>query len=342
MSANAPLPNPDADLVTALQGVFADLPGPFRSLGGVRTEWWDAALLDPARYVLSRPGKGIRARTLERSWELAGGEASGPPELLPVVIELLHVGSLIVDDIEDDSRTRRGRPALHRRFGLPLALNTGNWLYFAALTVLSRSSLPPDVRLALYEHVSVALMRCHQGQALDLSTRITSIRRSDVPGLVDASTRLKTGSLMELSASMGARAAGGSPAATSAIGAFGLELGVGLQMLDDWSGIAVEARREKGREDVRLARPTWPWAWLAARADEFSFMETVRQAREISVEWEADRVVDRLRLQLADVAPVEIGAQLAKALARLQVGLPEGCDLAAVRDDLDELRGAFG
>ncbi|MDH3423758.1 MAG: polyprenyl synthetase family protein, partial [Gemmatimonadota bacterium] len=179
---------------------------------------------------------------LRRAWELSGGKADGPPELLLVLIELLHAGSLIIDDIEDDSQIRRGRPALHRLHGLPLALNTGNWLYFLALAVLARSGQSPDVRLALYEDVSMALMRCHQGQALDLSVRVTDLRRAEVSELVATSTRLKTGSLMELAATLGARSAEAPADQVVTMSAFGAELGVALQMLDDWSGIRLEAR----------------------------------------------------------------------------------------------------
>ena len=209
MTAPAPLSGLDADLVGSLTELFRDAYASLSPPDLAHSQALDTALLDPARDILSRSGKGFRARTLERSWQLAGGSVDGPPELLPVVIELLHVGSLIIDDIEDDSRLRRGMPALHRQYGLPLALNTANWLYFVSLALVSRTPLPPQVRLALYEDISVTLMRCHQGQALDLSVRVTDSRQSEVSGLVECSTRLKTGSLMQLASTLGARAAGG-------------------------------------------------------------------------------------------------------------------------------------
>ena len=342
MKSTAFLPRPDEDLVALMTGLFGTLPDSIWAADGLEQRIWDTALLDPALDMLSRSGKGVRAMLLSRAWELSGGSADGPPELLLVMIELLHVGSLIIDDIEDDSRLRRGRPALHRLHGLPLALNTGNWLYFLAMAVLARSQQAPDVRLALYEDVSLALMRCHQGQALDLSVRVTSLQRADVPELVATSTRLKTGSLMQLAATLGARSANAPQARLAAVSAFGAELGVALQMLDDWSGINSEARREKGREDVRHARLTWPWAWLAAIDDDLSYRQTVRQVREISLDWEADLVLERLRALLAPVAPGEIRAQLAKALEGLASGLGEGTDLSGIRSDLAELEQAYG
>jgi geranylgeranyl pyrophosphate synthase len=341
MSLTARLLEPDAGLTSALRELFEKVPGSFETEEEFDPRFWDSALLDPARDILGRTGKGLRARLLECSWQLAGGGPEGPPELLPVVIELLHVGSLVIDDIEDDSPLRRGEPALHRRYGLPLALNTGNWLYFLPLALLSRLPLSDELRLALYSDISVALLRCHEGQALDLSVRITSVRRSDVPGLVAGATRLKTGALMQLAAMVGARAAGGSPTRIEAIGRFGAELGVGVQMLDDWSGIGIDGRRDKGVEDIKLARPTWPWAWLALEDDELVYAELVRQVRRLSIDWEAERVLERLRTLLGSQAPGLIREHLDAALKGLATVVGECPELDDLRADVEELVRAF-
>ncbi len=261
--------------------------------------------------------------------------------MLPLTIELLHVGSLVIDDIEDDSRTRRGEPTLHRRYGLPLALNTGNWLYFLAYGLVSKLPLSDQIRLALYEDMSLGLLRCHQGQALDLSVRITEVPRARVPDIVRATTRLKTGALMRLAATLGARAAGGAPACVSVIGEYGTELGVGLQMLDDWSGLSVEERRDKGLEDLRLARPTWPWAWLAESADEFRYAELNREARRASIEWEVARVRSVLSETLAPVARERVRGQLGSTISVLRSGLGDVEGLSEVRDELEALERAY-
>lgn len=328
-------------LTSSLRELFEELPGSLEAETKIDPQLWDAALLDPARDILGRSGKGLRARLLACAWQLAGGEAGGPPELLPLIIELVHAGSLVIDDIEDDSPWRRGEPALHRRYGLPVALNTGNWLYFLPLALLSRLPLAPEVRLALYQDISVALLRCHEGQALDLSVRITSLRRREAAELVASATRLKTGSLMQLSAVMGARAAGGSPAEIETIGRFGSDLGVGLQMLDDWSGIGVADRRDKGVEDIRLARPTWPWAWLALEDDELTYAELIRQVRGLTIDWEAERVLERLRTVLGPKAPGLIQAHLDLALGGLLEAVGDCPELSNLRSDVDELVRAF-
>ena len=169
---------------------------------------WNHALLDPLRDFLGRPSKGFRARLLEPGFRLGGGGDAAPPRELPLLVEILHAGSLIIDDIEDDSAQRRGAPTLHRRHGVPLALNAGNWLYFWAHGLLSRAALGDVARLAAYERLTECLMRCHQGQALDLTVRVGELPQAEVPVVVQAITRLKTGSLLGLATALGAVAAG--------------------------------------------------------------------------------------------------------------------------------------
>lgn len=325
----------------ALQEIFEGLADPLELEDRVGGGFWDAAFLDPLRDILSRPGKRFRGQLTEHTWGLAGGDPERFPPALARAVELLHAGSLVIDDIEDDSRTRRGQPTLHRRYGLPLALNTGNLLYFLALEHLARIPISEEGRASLYDDVTSALVRCHQGQALDLSVRITEERRTDVFALVDAATRLKTGSLMRLAAVLGVRAAGGDPELREVLGRFGTELGVGLQMLDDWSGISIDSRREKGIEDIQLARPTWPWAWLAEAGDELAYAETARQARALSIEWQADRVRERLESLLSPAAPDLIRGQLDRALSGLDGALGESAEVAAIEDEVEGLVRAF-
>jgi geranylgeranyl pyrophosphate synthase len=262
---------------------------------------WHRVLLGPAHDFLRRPGKQLRARLCTAAWSLAGGDPGGPPPELPALVELFHAGSLIIDDIEDGSRERRGDFSLHVRHGLPVALNTGNWLYFVALDLIGRLPLPAEARFSLYRAASTTLVSCHQGQALDLALTVGAVPAYEIAGVVAMTTRLKTASLMELAATMGALAAGGAAAVVTALGAFGGELGIGLQMLDDLSGLGA-AKRHKGREDLRLLRLTWPWAWLAednpARVGDL--LSRLHEARCVSGEMEeADAAIDRVCEALA-------------------------------------------
>jgi geranylgeranyl pyrophosphate synthase len=194
----------------------------------------------------------------------------------------------------------------------------------------------------LHAELSEAVILCHQGQALDLSARIASIPMSDMPSLVQHSTQLKTGSLMRLSAILGARAANASAGRLRELARFGAEIGLGLQMLDDWSGICVEERRHKGIEDIKLQRPTWPWAWLALRGDEISYAKLVGEAHRVRIDWEAEGLLLRLRAQLEETASNRIHAHLSAAFESLEDAMGSSAALDELRDEVDRLERAFG
>jgi len=330
---------PNTGLATLVTELFEQLPDVDGN--ALESGVWDEALLDPARDILDRSGKGLRARLLERCFELAGGYRDELPELLPVLIELLHVGSLVIDDIEDDSPVRRGKPALHRRYGLPIALNTGNWFYFLPLALLSRVHLDDTLRLQLYQDISQALLRCHKGQALDLAINVARVSQSDLPGLVTRSTCLKTGSLMGLAATIGARSAGAPAKQVAAFARFGRELGTGLQMLDDWSSVSVEKRAHKGLEDVSLGRLTWPWAWLAQALDPPRFANLAARAADAD-QAHALSVMATMREELKATAPRRIHEHLANTIGDLQTVLGPAADLGPLKHDLESMERAYG
>ena len=122
-------------------------------------------------------------------------------------VELLHAASLVIDDIQDGSQERRGRPSLHATYGSPIAINVANWLYFEALAGLSAAAPLPDGHpqgpaLALQRGTTV-MSRCHMGQALDLAaSRPETIAAlldgadGDADAYYDLAAKLKTAELM--------------------------------------------------------------------------------------------------------------------------------------------------
>jgi geranylgeranyl pyrophosphate synthase len=292
---------------------------------------WERALLGPAREFLRRPGKQFRARLVQAGWTLAGGEPPAGPSELGLAVELIHAGALIVDDVQDCALTRRGGPALHRMVGVPLALNTGGWLYFLPLSLVERAGLDPEIAAVIQRHMQRAMLICHEGQALDLSLHVTDLDQCEVAGVVAETTARKTASLTELAAAMGALAAGATPARVEQLGCFGRELGVGLQMLDDLGSLTSPARAEKAAEDLCGARPTWPWAWAALDYGPAAYLELVRHARDVA------RGADPLALARKLAARVgESGRKRAQEqLARAFVGLRSDCAAPATVDDVE-------
>jgi geranylgeranyl pyrophosphate synthase len=240
------------------------------AVGSVRESHWEDTLLAPVREILSRPGKAIRASLVEAGYALVR-RGERPPTAAVALVELLHSGSLIVDDIEDDSPVRRGGRAIHRIFGLPTALNSANWMYFLAVEQIDRLSLSPEAALALHRRVNRTLLDCHRGQALDLGMRIGEVGRTEIPSLVVETTLLKTGALTALAMAVGVTAAGATLEQVECAERFGRDLGLALQQLDDMGNLLSKSAGRKRHEDLFHGRLTWPWAWAAETLDALSF-----------------------------------------------------------------------
>jgi geranylgeranyl pyrophosphate synthase len=302
---------------------------------------WQRAVHAPVHDFVERPSKALRAALAARCYELAGGSAPYPEEL-GAIVEILHAGSLIIDDIEDGSTSRRGRPALHALHGVPVALNAGNWMYFWALDLVARLPLSEAVQLSLYRWLSRTLLRCHHGQGLDLTSNVYASPQRDTPALVRATTELKTGALMELAAVLGALGAGAAPALADEFACFGREVGVALQMLDDVGGLVSEKRCHKGHEDLLLGRPTWPWAWLALGLPSDRYAELLALGSQVAARRQhPELLARRLRAELRGSGRVRIRRHLQAAFARLEQAVGASAALSALRAELRRMEKSY-
>jgi len=235
------------------------------------------SLLDPVGALISNRGKRVRAQLVSMTYRLVHGD--GTASLIAArkcracadVVELIHAGSLIVDDIEDGSQLRRGRPAVHVQYGLPLALNAGNWLYFWPFEVLKVSGLARDQLVSVYEHCHRTLLRAHFGQALDLGAKVNYLPQSSVAEVCLASIRLKTGALAGFAALLGGAVAGASETILTLLEDFGVDLGIALQMFDDLGNVMGKCDPLKRYEDLSLSRPSWIWACAAKLSDAYAY-----------------------------------------------------------------------
>jgi geranylgeranyl diphosphate synthase type I len=127
------------------------------------------ALSDPIWELLDRGGKRWRAILFLLFVEALGDDPEAYLEYA-VIPEVLHNGTIIVDDVEDGATHRRGEPALHHTHGMDIALNAGNAMYFLPLKIITRDpgDLRADVRLDAYEMLMYELNRTHLGQGMDI------------------------------------------------------------------------------------------------------------------------------------------------------------------------------
>jgi geranylgeranyl pyrophosphate synthase len=280
----------------------------------------EATLLGPLERFLARPGKQLRARLVEIGWSLGGG-AGMPPRALPLAVETLHAGSLIVDDVEDGSTHRRGGPALHQEIGVPLAVNAGSFLYFWPFELVRSLELPAPREIDCARRLNATVLRCHAGQALDLGITADAVARAELRPLAAAASEWKTGALMGLSLSLGAAAAGAPRGVLDALDACGAALGVGFQMLDDLENLVGARAAEKRGEDLRHGRVSWPWVWAseAANGDPDRFEALRARGRRVRLGLEpAEPLAESLAAAGARRGRAEADAVLHGGLAELE------------------------
>lgn len=146
-------------------------------------------------------------------------------------VELLHSATLLHDDLIDGSAVRRGVPAVHRAEGMPTAVLAGDALIAQSWRAIARCG-PVDV-----EDLADALADMCTGQELEAQlTFDPSARPLDVLRVA----QLKTGSLFRAACRIGGRRAGLTEPQITALGAFGSDFGIALQLVDDLLDVTSE------------------------------------------------------------------------------------------------------
>ncbi len=181
-------------------------------------------ITEAIRRMLDAGGKRLRPRFTLLAAESAGGRAEDHLRLA-AFMELIHVATLIHDDVVDGAQTRRGVNATAVDFGNRISVLAGDYL-FAWIFKNVTAAYPPPIPHVL----SSTLADITDGEVLQLR----ALAELDTPlaDYVDIATK-KTASLFAASAECGALAAGGSPFAVKALHDFGTSFGVAFQMRDD-------------------------------------------------------------------------------------------------------------
>ena len=203
------------------------------------------------REYVSRGGKRIRPVLTLACAEAAGGtEEKAFPYAL--AIELFHNFTLIHDDIEDNSPIRRGKPTLHEKFGLPVAINAGDALYTVVWSSLLSKNLPPEK----YQEASKILIRGFsavvEGQGTELEwyrTGTFDVSEEDYFRMAGG----KTGSLIGISCEMGAFSTVSSKETREALRVFGEKIGLAFQVRDDVLNLTADPSKYKKEigEDIK-------------------------------------------------------------------------------------------
>ena len=182
-----------------------------------------APATDAAKHLADAGGKRVRPMALllaHACWSPIDDKARG----LAAAAELVHMATLLHDDVIDDGDQRRGRPTSRRVWGNAVSVLAGDLLLVEALRLGSGAAA------VTWQELVATLGRLVDGEVVQLRGRLAvSLDESTYFEIV----RGKTASLFEWALRAGAREGGASEAAVQALGAFGTHIGVAFQLVDD-------------------------------------------------------------------------------------------------------------
>ena len=197
------------------------------------TETLTEGMAAPIWNFLDRGGKRWRPALMLLCNEACNGNAKDA-EPFTVLPELMHSGTIAVDDIEDNSKLRRGKPCMHLIYGTDVAINDANAMYFLPLILLyrNRPKLDAGTKAKVYDLYAQEMLKVSMGQAMDIwwhHGKKFDVSENEYLQMVV----YKTGVLARFSAKLGAVLAGADEKTVEALGKFGEAIGVGFQIQDD-------------------------------------------------------------------------------------------------------------
>ena len=355
-SADAPRLEPEAMIVGAAP-VAGDGAGPAGFLE--RLSWYREMLTDtlavgipthePQQHLyrlvkdfIDRSGKGLRPALCIATARALGGRTE---DAFPAAagIEMLHNAFLVHDDIEDGSDSRRGAATMHRRVGIPIAVNTGDAMNALAMRFFRKSveQLGPAAALRIFDEVDHMLLQSLEGQATELGW----VRDNDLTVGTDEYLRLVLKKTAWYSfihpMRIGALVANADDQNLDRFDRFGFLLGVAFQITDDVLNLVGDVGRY-GKEidgDLWEGKRTIVLAHALGHADQAdrawmaSFLARPRERR-------LPREVLRLHQILARSGSIAWAQQSAATFAEAALREFEGCAFAGVPEgpDLNWLR----
>lgn len=228
-------------------------------------------LYQASTHYLKSGGKRLRPIMVIKSCEMFGGTQQ---DALPAAaaVEFIHNFSLVHDDIMDNDDLRHGIPTVHKSFGLPLAILSGDILFskaFQILSITNVNSIKDSSLLSMIRRLSLACVDICEGQAKDIQFSECETFPSEEEYIEMISK--KTAALFNVSCSLGALSSrNATEKDVNNMSDFGKNSGIAFQLIDDLIGIAGHSR-ETGKavgNDIREGKKTYPILLSIKKASE--------------------------------------------------------------------------
>lgn len=185
-----------------------------------------AAVQELGNHTLGAGGKRLRPAFLILSARATGEEFELARAIqLGACMELIHMATLIHDDVIDVADSRRGRPTANHLFGNTTSILSGDVMLARAMTVLA-----DDGDLEIIRAASRAVVEMAEGEALEVQHRgVLNLNTEDHLQVL----RMKTAAFVECCCRLGGMVASADPAKVDALAAYGHHLGMAFQIIDD-------------------------------------------------------------------------------------------------------------
>ncbi len=185
----------------------------------------DVTLLQEAsEHIIDSGGKRLRPRLLILSYLAAGGQNPQEAISLAAAVELVHTATLVHDDINDHSLTRRGKITVHAKWGRTFALLTGDYLFTKVYELMAPYGTRHNVIMA---DACVSLV---EGETLQAAAAKAGEMNQETYYKIIAR---KTASLFEAAAQMGAILGEADEEIIAALAQYAFNLGLAFQIVDD-------------------------------------------------------------------------------------------------------------
>ncbi len=198
-------------------------------------ETLNKAIAEPIWDMLDRGGKRWRPALFLLICEALGKNSADFLDFA-IIPEVIHNGTLVIDDIEDTSEYRRGKPCTYKIFGIDIAVNAGNTMYYLPLLPLmeKRSEVAADKLRDSYEVYVQEMINLSIGQAMDIAWH-RNMANADTISEEDymQMCAYKTGTLARMAAKLAAVLADADRELVEKLGTFAESIGVAFQMQDD-------------------------------------------------------------------------------------------------------------
>ena len=221
------------------------------------------------RFIFQSEGKRLRPHLLRLSARLFNHATPHLAEAATLV-EALHNGTLLHDDVMDRARVRRHRPTVNRLWGDGVAILAGDFLLAAVMDLALRTKHPSIPSLAVE-----TLIQLVEGQMMELQNQgnLTLTERTSMRII-----EKKTASLFAMACKLGSVLAGATSDHVLALESFGFQLGIAFQLLDDiqdYLSNQTHTGKEPGR-DLAEGKVTLP-VLVAFRQAGTKDMKRIRQ-----------------------------------------------------------------